>query len=301
MSRSIAVFGEMLWDLLPTGKQPGGAPMNVAIHLHNLGMGPALISRVGEDDLGRELIQFVMTRGIETHWIQRDPIQPTGTVNVNMDDAHEVSYEIVQPVAWDYIQPDQIAIEVVQKADILVYESLACRNEVSFETLKVLLSNAQVRVFDTNLRPPYYDKELLEFLLKEADLLKINHHELEEVAAWLGEYPDMLSQMKAVKEAYQIGGVLTTRGANGAIFMDSNDRLTEHNGFKVEVEDTIGAGDSFLAAFLSKWSKGKAPAECLEYACALGAMVAARRGANPKITDENISLFIAQQDLASQS
>ncbi|MCI4669018.1 MAG: carbohydrate kinase [Bacteroidia bacterium] len=298
MSKNIALYGEMLWDLLPSGKQAGGAPMNVALHLNNLGVSTHFISRVGRDLLGKELLAFIEEKGLKTDWIQEDKTYPTGVVNVNMADSQEVEYDIVQPSAWDMIEADEQAISAVRKADVLVFESLINRHETSRETLQKLLKEAKVKVkvFDTNLRPPFYSQELLDQLLAQTDLLKINHHELEEVAKWLGEEGDLKSQMIKVKDHYAINEVIATRGANGAAYMGPEYRWAEHPGFKVTVADTIGAGDSFLAAYLSKWIDNKSPQECLTFACALGAMVASSKGANPRLSREDIEAFVKNRD-----
>lgn len=295
MSKSVAVFGEMLWDLLPAGKQAGGAPMNVALHLNNLGVPVSFISRVGADDLGKELLDFIKAKGLATGCIQEDPAFPTGVVNVNMDDSQEVIYDIVHPSAWDMIEANDAALNALEQADVLVFESLINRHETSRKSLKKLLELAgnKVKVFDTNLRPPYYSKELLDELLHHTDLLKINHHELEETAGWLGEGGNLKAQMKAVKSHYQINEVVATRGAKGAAYLGPGMEWAEHPGFKVEVEDTIGAGDSFLAAFLSEWILGKKPEDCLSFACALGALVAAQKGANPPLGRAEIESFMA--------
>ncbi len=294
MSSPIAVFGEMLWDLLPAGKQAGGAPMNVALHLSRLGYPVSLISRVGKDVLGDELLEVVREKGLDTDNIQLDSKHPTGTVKVGMDDKEEVVYDIVEPVAWDFIESNEEAMDALSRSEVLVYESLACRNEVSRNSLKSLLAQAEskAKVFDTNLRPPFYEREVMEYLLSQADLLKINHNELDEVCGWLPVGNDMRKQMKVVRNKYKIKEVIVTRGANGAAYLGENEAFLEHPGFRIEVEDTIGSGDSFLAAFLAEWVLGKAPLECLSFACALGAMVATHKGATPSIERQDIENFI---------
>ncbi|MEO1416576.1 MAG: carbohydrate kinase [Bacteroidota bacterium] len=289
----ISVFGEMLWDLLPAGKQPGGAPMNVAVHLHNLGVATSLISKVGQDDLGNSLLTFLQERKLPTDWIQIDPTHATGTVNVNMDDAQEVQYEIVAPVAWDFITLEDALVEKVKASHAFVYETLAAREATSRDTLISLLKVSTFNVLDVNLRPPFYNRSLLTQLFQYAHLLKINHHELAELTDWLGVFKDDQERAHALIHKYEIEGIIVTRGANGSIFIPSEGEPTEHPGYTVSVEDTIGAGDSFLAAFLSQWVQ-KAPVKtCLDFACALGAMVASSKGANPYISTADVQAFIA--------
>ena len=146
----ISVFGEMLWDLLPAGKQPGGAPMNVAVHLNNLGVATSLISKVGQDALGKDLLKFLQERNLPTDWIQIDSTHPTGTVNVNMDDAQEVQYDIVVPVAWDFIAHEEALVERVKASDVFVYETLAAREPTSRDTLISLLKVSKNNVLDVN-------------------------------------------------------------------------------------------------------------------------------------------------------
>lgn len=121
----IICFGEVLWDVLPSGKMPGGAPMNVAIHLTYNGFSPLIISRVGNDDLGKELVRFLQQKNISTQWIQTGEAHLTGVVKANISDKNEVTYKIVEPVAWDYIQYDEQVGELVAASDVFIYGSLA--------------------------------------------------------------------------------------------------------------------------------------------------------------------------------
>ena len=159
MNHKIICFGETLWDMLPSGHMPGGAPMNVAIHLKYNGYAPVVISRVGTDDLGEALLDFLTSKGLTTRFIQVGKTHLTGVVKVNVDDKNEVTYKIVEPVAWDYIQYDEAAARQVAESDVLVYGSLASRSATSRDTLLQYLPMARLKVFDVNLRPPYYSPE----------------------------------------------------------------------------------------------------------------------------------------------
>jgi fructokinase len=276
-------FGEMLWDMLPTGKMPGGAPMNVAIHLKNFGNSASIISRVGTDDLGTELIDFVKENGLETQFIQHGQTHLTGVVKVNMDDKNNVSYKIVHPVAWDYILLENEAIEAVKNSNCFVFGSLAARSEQTFDTLKKLLAIAPFKVLDINLRPPYYNKETIEFLLKNTDLLKLNHLELDEVSAWFFDSGTIQEKLKRLSDLFKINTICVTLGADGALLLHDNN-FYESAGFEVDVVDTIGSGDSFLASFLSNFLKKVDVKKALIEACAMGALVATKHGASPKIT-----------------
>ena len=296
MKKSIICFGEILWDILPTGQQPGGAPFNVAVHLHQLGQPVQLISRVGDDELGRELLAFIESKGIDTAHVQRGKTHLTGIVKANVDDANEVVYKIVQPVAWDYIQYDDKLAELVANADVLVYGSLAARQVDTRETLYRLLPHARLRVFDVNLRPPHYTKEVTKYLLSKANLVKMNHHELAEVMEWFGRGPvqDRAEAMQWLAERYQLQGVCVTCGADGALLWTGG-QLYQAPGLSVEVCDTIGSGDAFLAALLTGWLAGTEPAAMLRFACAAGALVATQQGATPALTAADVAELLALQ------
>ncbi|RZK19744.1 MAG: carbohydrate kinase [Hymenobacter sp.] len=294
MHTSVICFGEVLWDILPTGKQPGGAPFNVAVHLHQLGQPVQLISRVGDDELGRELLAFISSKGLSTSQVQQGHSHLTGVVKANVDDAHEVVYKIVQPVAWDYIQYEPELAELVAQADVLVYGSLVARQAGSRETLYRLLENARFRVFDVNLRPPHYTQEITEYLLRKSHLVKLNHHELAEVLEWLGHGPglDRAEAMRWLAERYQLQAVCVTCGAEGALLYTGGQHYRAP-GLPVAVRDTIGSGDAFLAALLRGWLAGDEPEAMLRFACAAGALVATHQGATPAITAAEVAALLA--------
>lgn len=284
---SIACFGEMLWDVLPTGKQPGGAPLNVAVHLHNFGLDAAIISRVGHDDLGAELLAFVESKGISTHYVQRGETHLTGVVKANVSDSMEVTYQIVKPVAWDFIQYDVALSQLVETAEAFVFGSLASRHSPSRETLYRLLQQAPLKVFDVNLRPPHYSRDVVTYLLRQADVVKLNHHELEEIMGWFGASPDEETALRWLAERFQLQAVCVTKGADGAALW-TGQQLYRSAGIAVQVQDTIGSGDAFLAALLRGWLAGQPPADYLAFACAAGSLVASYQGATPAITEAQV-------------
>jgi fructokinase len=296
MNKSVICFGEVLWDILPTGQQPGGAPFNVAVHLHQLGQPVELISRVGDDELGRELLAFIESKGLSTAHVQQGHTHLTGVVKANVDDANEVVYKIVQPVAWDYIQYEPALAELVAQADVLVYGSLVARQSGSRETLYRLLENAQFRVFDVNLRPPHYTKEITKYLLDKSHLVKMNHHELAEIMEWFGRGPvhDRAEAMQWLAERYQLQAVCVTCGADGAMLWTGG-RLYRAPGLPVQVRDTIGSGDAFLAALLKGWLAAEEPETMLRFACAAGALVATHQGATPTLTATDVTELLALQ------
>jgi fructokinase len=291
MTPKIIVYGEMLWDMLPSGKQPGGAPMNVAIHLKNFGLEPLLISRVGSDDLGTELLDYLENKGLERNHIQTGTTHLTGIVKVNLADRNEVTYKIVQPVAWDYIQLTTEIKTLVQQADLLVYGSLAARSSKSRETLIQMLEVAKLKVFDVNLRPPHFDQPTVEHLLAHAGIAKLNEHELSLIAGWYGLESELEDQIKFLAERFSLQMVCVTLGAEGAVVYTQNTFYWQ-KGYSVAVEDTIGSGDAFLAMFLKGYLTGTSIPETLRRACAMGALVATYRGATPGISESELMNFI---------
>jgi fructokinase len=288
----IACFGEMLWDVLPTGRQPGGAPLNVAVHLHQFGLVAQLISRVGHDDLGAELVAFVESKGLSTCYVQRGETHLTGVVKANVDDANEVVYKIVQPVAWDYIQYEPALGSLVETSAAFVFGSLAARCPTTRETLYRLLPSAPCKVFDVNLRAPHYSRDVVTYLLRQANLVKMNLHELAEIMGWFGVSPDEATALRWLAERFQLQVVCVTKGADGAVLW-TGQQLYRSPGIAVAVQDTIGSGDAFLAALLKGWLAGQAPADCLAFACAAGSLVATYRGATPVVSIAQVDALAA--------
>ncbi len=277
-----------MWDILPSGKLPGGAPMNVAIHLRRNGFDPAVVSRVGNDDLGKELVSFLKEQEVNTDWIQTGQTHLTGVVKANISDRNEVTYKIVEPVAWDYIQFEERTAELISQSDVFIYGSLVARNTTSQETLFQYLPLANLKIFDVNLRPPHYTPERVLTLLEFADIVKMNHQELAEICEWLGAEGDPKQQMHFLKDRFNLELVIVTRGDKGAAALNETGYF-EHEGFQVEVEDTIGSGDAFLATFLTNYLQKKPLEHTLERACLIGAFLATQRGATPAYVPKEIT------------
>jgi hypothetical protein len=202
---TVICFGEVLWDLLPTGKIAGGAPMNVAFQANQLGLSAKMVSRVGADGLGDALLRFLGEKGVSTQFVQTDPQCPTGIVNVTLDSQGSPAYEIVQPSAWDFIASDPTLHDAVAAADALVFGSLACRSDRTQSTLLELLDVAALRVFDVNLRRPFFSQNLLDALLSKADIVKLNDEELDIIAAWHGAVGGEAQQMQFLKKRIRAG------------------------------------------------------------------------------------------------
>lgn len=281
MPYQVVCFGEVLWDILPSGRLPGGAPMNVAYHLKKLGANTALITKIGFDDNGKELTNIVSESGITTSYCEVDYNYATGLVYANLSDEHEVVYDIVKPSAWDFIEWKEEYTDLLCQANFFVYGSLSSRNDVSRNTLHQLLEIANIKVLDINLRPPHYHQSHVEYLLQQADILKMNIAELEVITDWFKQFKNTADRIKFLQDMFKIETVIITLGGDGAMV---NDKGTEykHNGFKVTVADTIGSGDSFLAGYLYQLLSGASVEQALTFASGIGAFIATQRGACPK-------------------
>lgn len=285
----VVCFGEILWDLLPSGPQPGGAPMNVAYQLHKLGKHPAMISRIGTDERGNELLQLLQSKGLNTDYIQRDQQIPTGIVLAEQHANGDMSYDIVSPSAWDHITADENVIALVKQATYFVFGSLSARHQTSRDTLFQLLEHAQTKVLDINLRPPHYNQPLLESLLQKADILKLNIDELELVTDWYGSYTNTKDRICFLQDRFNIPSMIITLGAKGAV-LNVNGKTYTHPGYKVKVADTVGSGDSFLAAILSQTIDKAPPVEMLDFANRLAATIATHKGGMPDYEMKELQL-----------
>ena len=286
-NHNFVCFGEVLWDIFSSGAVPGGAPMNVAYHLHKQNKNPAIITAVGNDKKGKELLDIFSGYGLCTDFIQTDPIHETGKVYAKPNEDHEVVYDIVKPVAWDFIKWNEDLSELVSKADYFVFGSLASRSPESKKTLLKLLESARTKVLDINLRPPHFDKNIVEELLTKADFLKLNLSELELITGWHSEFVNLRDRVMFVMDKFNIKNVVVTKGGDGAVLFYNGNEYT-HNGYKVEVADTVGSGDAFLSGLLGKLLVKESPEEALEFAIRMGAFIATQKGACPDYNIENV-------------
>lgn len=281
----------MLWDLLPLGNVPGGAPMNVAVHLNNFGVDSQMISRIGHDNLGRSLLDFLNEMGVDSSLIQVDDNKQTSVVKVILKENNDVNYDILKNVAWDYIEYNENLKKVVKEANCLAFGSLAARNETTRNTLLKLLPHAKMTAFDVNLRPPFYNKKIIESLLIHTDILKINHEELQEIGNWYNNSTNEKVLAETLKERFNLKMICLTRGKNGAILFTNNETI-KTGGYSVRVKDTVGSGDAFLAGILAKITEGKPLKEALKFACGAGSLVATYSGAVPKISQKTVIQLI---------
>ena len=279
---SILCFGEVLWDLLPDALVPGGAPLNVAYHLHRLGQPVRVVSAVGTDRLGDELLRCAAHWGLPADGIARRADLPTGEVRASVGPDGEARYDIAASSAWDRIELDAPTLAAAATARALVFGSLAQRsaaNRAALERLRAALPAAALRVFDVNLRPPHDDLDLVRSLARHATVLKLNAAEAERLAR--GGAVGAEAQARALAAQTGCTLVCVTAGARGAGLLRAN-RWHWEPGRPVAVVDTVGSGDAFLAALVSHTLEGRwADAEILARACRLGEWVATQRGATP--------------------
>ncbi len=304
MSIDFFAYGEILWDCLPSGRHAGGAPFNVTAHLAQLGVPVALISAIGQDPLGDEILAVAADKKVETKFIRRVRVGlPTGTVLVTVDERGNATYKLVQPAAWDEIPATDAALAAVAKAKAITWGSLAGRSLYNREQIDRLLSvSGPLKFFDVNLRPPFTDYDLIMGWAKRADILKLNDGEVGRLAHWLrtgcdeSETPHSeagISECCAtIAEAAGGSRICVTCGDKGAAFWESG-KLVTAPAPHVEVRDTVGAGDAFMAGLMCGLTRDQDPQLVLENACRLGAYVASHNGATPLLPPEITALFRA--------
>ena len=282
-------MGEALWDVLPEGKKIGGAPANFAYHVSQFGLTSCVVSAVGPDALGKEIQENLTSKGL-THLIAEVPY-PTGTVQVEIDQAGVPQYEIKENVAWDNIPYTSQLEALAKRTQAVCFGSLAQRNVVSRETIDRFLdampqTEDSLVVFDVNLRQGFYNKEILCNSMRRCNILKINDEELVTVSRMFG-YPgiDLQDKCWILLGKYNLKMLILTCGINGSyVFTPGN--VSFQPTPKVEVADTVGAGDSFTAAFIASVLKGKSVAEAHSIAVRTSAFVCTKDGAMPVLPSD---------------
>jgi fructokinase len=283
---TVVGLGEVLWDLLPSGRQLGGAPANFAYCSHLLGDRAVVASRIGEDELGKAVRESLLARGVTDQFLQIDPEQPTGTVKVEIDRAGQPKFEIIHPVAWEFLEWTDTWQALARSADAVCFGSLAQRSPQSRQTILEFVDATRseaLRVFDVNLRQTSYSFEIISESMVRANVVKLNHEEVPRVRELLGINAfDALSFCKEVIEKFRLRLICITRGSNGSLLCNQTS-AHEHPGFHVQVKDTIGAGDAFTAALVHEHLRGRSLAEMNDSANRLGAWVASNSGAMPPV------------------
>ncbi len=281
-------IGEALWDVLPEGKKLGGAPANFAYHVSQFGLPSRVVSAVGDDRLGDEALESFREKALDCQ-IEKVPY-PTGTVQVQLDDAGVPCYDIKENVAWDNIPFTDALKQLARETRAVCFGSLAQRNVVSRETIGAFLDampdgKGQYKIFDINLRQGFYTKEIICNSMQRCNILKINDEELVTVSRMFG-YPgiDLQDKCWILLAKYKLEILILTCGVNGSyVFTPGNVSFVETP--KVEVADTVGAGDSFTAAFISALLKGKTAREAHQLAVDVSAYVCTQNGAMPRLPE----------------
>jgi fructokinase len=286
-------FGEVLWDNFGKEKKIGGAPLNLSIRMNSLGINTSIISQVGNDSLGDKLKFLIKRTRTTTQLISTTDNFPTSEVKVIVNKKGEAKYDITYPCAWDKIKVIKLYQDAVKKSNMLIFGSLASRDEVSRKTLFNLINLSKFNVFDVNLRPPHFSYTTLINLMKKSDFIKFNEEELEIISKKLGSnFNSINDNIMYISKKTKTKMICVSKGENGAILFINN-KYYNQNGFKVKVIDTVGSGDSFLATILEGLISKKPYDLILKKACAIGAIVASKKGANPIIKDDEIKKLYA--------
>lgn len=277
----IVCFGEVLWDVFFNGSRAGGAPFNVAYNVHKAGIDVKVISKTGNDELGDKLRKQIDNWGIATEFIRVDENHPTSTVIAKIDEHNEATYEIINNVAWDYIDYLPEYNLLVSNAEAFVFGSLSSRNKKTKNTLLKLLDTARLKVFDVNFRPPFIDPKLIKTLLHKADIVKINKSELRHIIELIEkEYYVEEEAVKLIQQNFKVNEIIVTKGSKGATYFVGDQSYTLP-AVPITVADTVGSGDAFLSGFISKRIFNEEPEEILKNAVALGAFITSKYGACP--------------------
>ncbi|WP_299668014.1 carbohydrate kinase [uncultured Polaribacter sp.] len=288
----IVCFGEVLWDVFPNHKKIGGAPLNVAIRLQSFSNEVFMISAVGTDDLGKSILEYLQAHQINTKHVQVLNDFTTGEVAVTLNKKGVASYQIVHPKAWDKITCKEATSDLVKQVDAFVFGSLITRDEISKTTLYQLLKVATYKIFDVNLRAPFYEKNILIELMQIADFIKFNDEELYKIATYLDSPCNNLEQnIHFIAEKTKTKHICVTKGEHGAVLFYES-QLFYNSGYRIKVADTVGSGDSFLATLISHLLQKENPQKAIDVACAVGALVAQKEGANPQISQKEIDDFM---------
>ncbi|MBN2030308.1 carbohydrate kinase [bacterium] len=294
--KTITGLGEVLWDCYPDGKYLGGAPANVVIHTQRLGERGIVVSAVGQDKLGDELIETLKKQQIETAYIQRCSNHPTGTVKIRLDKEGNPHFDCSRDVAFDFMEWQDPFEELARTTDVVLVGTLAQRNQTSFQTIQRFLKAASgaVKLFDINIRGW---SELTQWIVEETlplvDVLKINVIELDHMLrAFWREEKESTHFLKWLVERYELKLAVLSLGEKGCVITNGKTPIVSP-GMKVKAVDTTGCGDGFLAGLIVKYLAHAPLEEMAEYANYLGGFLATRKGATPEYTMDELEQFIS--------
>jgi len=281
-------LGEILWDVFPEGPRFGGAPANFACHAAALGARAQMVSAVGNDQLGEQALAELHQRRVETEAVQRHSHHPTGTVTVSLDSQGHASYEFAADTAWDSLVWCDDLADRAARAAAVCFGTLGQRSPVSRDTIQRFVAatpSQALRIFDVNLRPPFYEDSVIRESLKLANVLKLNAHELPVVARAVGFSGQAIELMHRLAERFDLRAVALTLGPQGALLIRGTE-VTHEPGVQTRVVDTVGAGDAFAAA-LALGLLNNRELECINrHACRVAAFVCSQSGATPQLPPE---------------
>ena len=282
-------LGEILWDVLPDGKQLGGAPANFAYHSRLLGLNAVIVSCIGSDEPGKEILDTLENLELPADHIAIDPARPTGTVTVELDDQGKPDYEIHENVAWDFIPTNPNLIALASHVDAVCFGTLSQRSEASRKTIRQFLDATHpgcIRVYDINLRQNYYNEQIVDDMLKHAEVLKLNDEELPVVAEMFGITGDEDTLLQTILKRYALKLIVLTKGSEGSVLFADGEKSVSKSSDQIEIADTVGAGDAFTAAVTTGLLHGKGLHEINKFANRLAAFVCTQKGATPKVPKE---------------
>lgn len=294
MTKTIAGIGEFIWDLFPEGKEPGGAVANVIQHAHAMGERAILVSRVGDDPLGREFFGFWKTRGLDASHITIDPDHPTGTVHITTHRNGDATYKPIPKIASDYIPFTTELNALARKTDAVCFGSFGQWEEASRHTLQKFLEITQphcIKLYDINIRPNRSSPQIILSSLERATVLKLNDDELAVLATLLGLTGNVRGQLRSILQKFDLDWIALTRGVKGSLLLAKSGKCHDHPGIPVKVVDTVGAGDAFTAALMVGLLHQMAADQLNEFANRCGSYVCTQKGATPTLPAEILGLL----------
>jgi len=285
---AIVGLGELLWDLFPDGPRFGGAPVNFACHAAALGADVRVVTSVGNDALGREALQALASHGVKTDGVAICDGAPTGTVQVTVDAVGKATFTFAPDVAWDHLHWSDGLVRLAANCDAVCFGTLAQRNAESRKTVQRFVGATRasaLRVFDINLRPPFYSTEVIRESLALANVLKLNDDELPILATMFEMTGNDVEMLTRLARRFDLQLMALTRGSKGAILVRDGE-ISEAPGLPVTVKDTVGAGDAFTAALVLGLLRNDPLDHINRRACAVAAHVCSKAGATPALPDE---------------
>ena len=296
---NIIGLGEILWDIYESQKFLGGAPANFAIHCSQLGDHGIVLSRIGKDELGDEIIRALRSRNIETEYLQIDQEKPTGTVDVALDEHGKPTFTCHEGVAFDYLQADESSELLVKNTHAILFGSLAQRNSIAKRAIQKLISLADngIAVFDINIRGwDEHTRQVVLDSLRMADIVKMNDDEIKILKSELASNYSDADFLKKLVYDFHLKLAALTSGENGCM-LTNGETIVSENGIKVNVVDTTGCGDAFAAGMINKFLRSAALEEIAIFANAVGAFVATFKGATPFYSKDEIEDFMRKQKI----